>query len=174
LESLNDVRSGPLQRPLPMMKEDDFFITERGIEAHIVVAALVATVTFAAAFTMPGGYKNEQGTAVLIKNAAFAVFVISDAIAMVLSTSALFLHFYWALLGKRGQVEEDLKQYFSDRTTNLIICAIPAMVIAFITGSYGVLAPSLWLAITICFIGAAFIFFASSAVTVNVRSILKY
>jgi hypothetical protein len=156
-----------------MIKKEDLSITERGMEAHIVVAALVATVTFAAAFTMPGGYKNEKGTAVL-KNAAFAVFVISDAIAMVLSTSALFLHFYWALLGKRGQVEEDIKEYFSDRTTNLIICAIPAMVIAFITGSYAVLAPSLWLAITICFIGAAFIFFASSAVTVDVRTVLKY
>lgn len=93
---------------------------------------------------------------------------------MVLSTSALFLHFYWALLGKRGQVEEDLKQYFSDRTTNLIIYAILAMVIAFITGSYAVLAPSLWLAITTCFIGVAYIFFASTAFIVDARSILKY
>jgi hypothetical protein len=123
---------------------------------------------------MPGGYKNDRGTAVLINNAVFAVFVILDAIAMVLSTSALFLHFYWALLGKRGQVEEDLKQYFSDRTTNLIIYAILAMVIAFITGSYAVLAPSLWLAITTCFIGVAYIFFASTAFIVDVRSILKY
>jgi hypothetical protein len=87
-----------------MMKTDYLSITERGIDAHIVVAALVATVTFAAAFTVPGGYKNEQGTAVLVKNAAFADFVISDAIAMVLSISALFMHFYWALLGTRGQV----------------------------------------------------------------------
>ncbi|XP_011047463.1 PREDICTED: ankyrin repeat-containing protein At5g02620-like isoform X3 [Populus euphratica] len=174
LESLKNVRSGPLQRPITMMKEEDLSITERGIEAHIVVAALVATVTFAAAFTMPGGYKNEQGTAVLIKNAAFAVFVISDAIAMVLSTSAIFMHFYWALLGKRGQVEEDIKEKFSDWTSTLIICAIPAMVIAFITGSYALLAPSLWLAITICFIGVAFIFFACKAYIVPLRIILNY
>ncbi|KAL3565767.1 hypothetical protein D5086_033813 [Populus alba] len=131
------------------------------MDALIVVAALVATVTFAAAFTMPGGYKNEQGTAVLLKNAAFVVFVISDAIAMVLSTSALFIHFYWALLGKRGQVEEDIKETFSDLTSALTIWAIPAMLIAFIAGSYAVLAPSLWLAITTCFIGVSFIFFAS-------------
>jgi len=166
---LKDIRSGPLQRPIAMMKEEDLSITERGIEAHIVVAALVATITFAAAITMPGGYKNEQGTAVLIKNAAFAVFVISDAIAMVLSTSALFMHFYWALLGKIGQVEEDIKEYFSDRTTDLTISAIPAMVIAFITGSYAVLAPSLWLAITTCFIGVAFFFFASKAYIAGIR-----
>jgi hypothetical protein len=157
------------------MKEDleQYSITERGIEAHIVVAALVATVTFAAAFTMPGGYKNEQGTPVLIKNAAFVVFVISDAIAMVLSTSALFMHFYWALLGKRGQVEEDIKGNFSDWTSTLIILAIPAMVIAFITGSYAVLSTSSWLAITTCFIGVAFFFFASKVFKVQLRNILK-
>jgi hypothetical protein len=123
---------------------------------------------------LAGGYKNEQGTAVLLKNAAFAVFVKSDAMAMVLSTSALFMHFYWPLLGKRGQVEEDIKENFSDWTSTLIICAIPAMVIAFITGSYAVLAPSLWLAITTCFIGVAFIFFAYKAFKVQFRTILKY
>jgi len=157
-----------------MMKEEDLSITERGIEAHIVVAALVATVTFAAAFTMPGGYKNdknEQGTAVLINNGFFVVFVILDAIAMVLSTSALCLHLYWAQLGKRGQVEEDLKQYFSDWTSTLIIYAIQAMVIAFIAGSYAVLAPSLWLVTTISFIGLAFFFFSSQA---SVDQLRKY
>jgi len=45
------------------------------MEARVLVAALVVTVTFAAAFTMPGGYRNEKGTAVLLKNAAFAFFV---------------------------------------------------------------------------------------------------
>jgi len=167
---LKDVRSGPLQRPIAMMKKEYLSISERAKEARALVAALVATVTFAAAFTMPGGYKNEQGTAVLIKNAAFVVFVISDAIAMVLSTSALFGHFSWALLGKTGQVEEN----FSDWTSALIMWAIPAMVIAFITGSYAVLAPSLWLAITICFIGVSFIFFAYKVIIVPFRIILKY
>ena len=157
-----------------MLTLDDFFITERGIEAHIVVAALVATVTFAAAFTMPGGYNNEQGTPVLLKNAAFAVFVISDAIAMVLSTSALFIHFLWARLGKRGQVDEDIKANFIKWTSNLTTCAIPAMIIAFITGSYAVLAPSLWLAITTCFIGVAFFFFACQAFIVQFRTLIKY
>jgi len=84
------------------------------------------------------------------------------------------MHFYWPLLGKRGQVEEDIKENFSDWTSTLIICAIPAMVIAFITGSYAVLAPSLWLAITTCFIGVAFIFFAYKAFKVQFRTILKY
>ena len=41
-----------------MLTLDDFFITDSGMDALIVVAALVATVTFAAAFTMPGGYQE--------------------------------------------------------------------------------------------------------------------
>lgn len=178
LESLKDVRSGPLQRPIPMMKVEDFSITERGIEAHIVVAALITTVTFAvtfaAAFTMPIGYKNEKGTPVLVKNAAFAVFVISDAIAMVLSTSALYVHLYWAQLGKRGQVEEDLKEYFSDWTSTLIINAIQAMVIAFTTGCVAVLAPSRqWslLANAILFSGTAFTLLTSKA---SIQQLRRY
>jgi hypothetical protein len=146
-----------------MMKEEDLSITERGIEAHIVVAALVATVTFAAAITMPGGYNNEQGTPVLINNADFAIFFISDAIALVLSTSALCMHLEWAQLGKRGQVEEDLKQYFSYWTSTLIRWAIAAMLLAFITASYAVLAPSSWFVTTTCFFGIAFSFFTSKA-----------
>jgi hypothetical protein len=49
LESLKDVQSGPLQRPIAMMKKEYFSISERGIETRVLVAALVATVTFAAA-----------------------------------------------------------------------------------------------------------------------------
>lgn len=30
-------------------------------ETHLLVATLLATVTFAAAFTMPGGYQSEKG-----------------------------------------------------------------------------------------------------------------
>ncbi|KAJ6421935.1 hypothetical protein OIU84_026966, partial [Salix udensis] len=74
-------------------------------ESHLVVAALIATVTFAAAFTLPGGYKSDKGTAILAKKAAFIVFLISDAISMVLSISAVFIHFLLALLkGLDGRI----------------------------------------------------------------------
>ncbi|OMO66450.1 hypothetical protein CCACVL1_21137 [Corchorus capsularis] len=50
-------------------------------QTHLLVATLVATVTFTAAFTVPGGYKSEQGTALLCHNAAFKVFIITDSLA---------------------------------------------------------------------------------------------
>lgn len=61
------------------------------------MAALFATVTFTAAFTVPGGNQNgggpDQGTAVLISNTAFKAFVIADTISMVLSLLAChYLH----------------------------------------------------------------------------------
>ena len=92
---------------------------------------------------------------------------------MVLSISALYIHFYWAVMGKRGQVEEDIIENFSSLTSTLTEGAIIAMLIAFITGSYAVLAPSFWLAITICFLGVSFIFFAYKAFIVEFCAFLK-
>ncbi|CAK7349930.1 unnamed protein product [Dovyalis caffra] len=118
LESIEDVGSGPFGRIVvgevkwasseDKKKLNEIFDKMR--EAHLVVAALIATVTFAAAFTLPGGYKNEegpnQGTAILTKKAAFIAFVISDAIAMVLSLSAVFTHFCSAAINRAQAVAE--------------------------------------------------------------------
>ncbi|TXG65959.1 hypothetical protein EZV62_007234 [Acer yangbiense] len=69
-------------------------------ESHLIVAALIETVTFTAAFTLPGGViqdDDNEGTAVLSKKSAFQAFVITDAIAMLLSLSAVFAHFLMLL-----------------------------------------------------------------------------
>ncbi|KDO37943.1 hypothetical protein CISIN_1g036694mg, partial [Citrus sinensis] len=62
---------------------------------------LIAIVTFTAVFTVPGGYKSEdnpnQGTAILTRNAFFRAFVITNAVAMVFSLSAVFVHFIMSL-----------------------------------------------------------------------------
>ncbi|KAK0607594.1 hypothetical protein LWI29_017171 [Acer saccharum] len=128
---------------------------ERAKESHLVAVALIATVTFAAAFTLPGGYKSEegknQGIAILSRNSAFQVFVITDAIAMVSSISAVFIYFIMSI--------ERFKSYVHlfELSCWITVVAMGAMVIAFVTGTYAVLAPpSLWLAIVTCFIGMSF------------------
>jgi hypothetical protein len=40
-------------------------------ESHLVIAALIATVTFAASFTLPDSYKSDGGIAILAKNSCF-------------------------------------------------------------------------------------------------------
>ena len=51
----------------------------------MLVAALIAAVTFAAGFTMPSGYISEkgpaQGLAILTNNSAFKAFLINNTIA---------------------------------------------------------------------------------------------
>ncbi|KAF7149855.1 hypothetical protein RHSIM_Rhsim02G0092900 [Rhododendron simsii] len=64
-------------------------------QTFVIVAALIATITFAAAFTIPGGYDGnqgrDQGMAILARAAAFKAFVITNTIAMVCSLTSIFL-----------------------------------------------------------------------------------
>ncbi|XP_048325929.2 ankyrin repeat-containing protein NPR4-like [Ziziphus jujuba] len=66
---------------------------------NILVATIIATATFAAAFTMPGGYNN-QGLPVLHRSKEFKRFLFYDQLALSLSTASLLLHFFLTLLGK--------------------------------------------------------------------------
>uniref|UniRef100_A0A6N2LZ99 PGG domain-containing protein n=1 Tax=Salix viminalis TaxID=40686 RepID=A0A6N2LZ99_SALVM len=156
VESLEDVGSGPFgygpflspyrRDKMEEIKKQSAEALNRARESHLVVAALIATVTFAAAFTLPGGYKSDQGTAILAKKTAFIVFVISDAISMVLSTSAVFIHFLLALYqGVVGQAARNTVSLFVLATLYTMI-GMGTMIIAFITGTYAVLQPVLGLA----------------------------
>ncbi|KAJ0102114.1 hypothetical protein Patl1_05790 [Pistacia atlantica] len=126
---------------------------EKTKDSEMVVATLIATVTFTAALTMPGGYRSEkgpdQGTAFLSRKAAFQAFVITDATAFVLSLAAVFIHFFAAR-------NLSALWFFRAYTRLLISLAIVAVVVAFSTGTYAVLSPSLGFAIATCLIGLSF------------------
>lgn len=127
----------------------------KGKEASLIVATLIATVTFTAGFTMPGGYISDagplQGAAILRKRLAFKAFMISSTIAMLLSCSAVFIHIYIPM-------QQDKSQMISLFSTAFILTpfAMVAMVVAFITGTYAALADSVPLAIFTCVIGSSF------------------
>jgi hypothetical protein len=178
LESLEDVGSGPIGRgPFVLKGEEEKNNDEenkeeqealsKAREPHLVVAALIATVTFAAAFTLPGSYKSDQGpnegTAILAKKAAFIAFVISDAMSMVLSILAVFIHFLISLIQglemeKNKEIGEDTTRILFGVATLFTMIGVGTMIIAFITGTYAVLEPSLGLAISTCLIGLSFFF----------------
>ncbi|KAJ9700549.1 hypothetical protein PVL29_006046 [Vitis rotundifolia] len=82
---------------------------KKASKTHLIVAALIATVAFAAGFTLPGGYKGEKGShrgmAVLASKATFIAFYITDGMAMLLSTVAIVIHFIMT-------VHEDQEQLY--------------------------------------------------------------
>ncbi|KAL5707903.1 hypothetical protein ACHQM5_018754 [Ranunculus cassubicifolius] len=131
--------------------KDDFWfdLKERKDISNIqlLVAALIATVTFAAGITLPGGFKDDgenEGMATLTRVTTFRAFVISNTIAMLLSLSAIFVHFQMSL----AKNVKTINLLFGHATT-YILAALIAMAVAFLTGSYAVLSNAHGLATTV-------------------------
>ncbi|KAF3957841.1 hypothetical protein CMV_017185 [Castanea mollissima] len=70
----------------------------------MLVATLITTVVFAAAFTVPGGSNQETGTPILLKSIWLRVFFIFDAIAL-LSSSTSILVFLSILTSRFTQMD---------------------------------------------------------------------
>ncbi|KAF8016219.1 hypothetical protein BT93_H1661 [Corymbia citriodora subsp. variegata] len=106
------------------------------IDLQLIVAVLIATVTFTVAFTMPGGYNNDgpnQGMATLASRAAFQAFVISNTTAFSLSILAIFLQYDTFWLSERQQAR------YASTAAYCIYIAIVAMGLAFACGTYVIL-----------------------------------
>ncbi|KAG6684204.1 hypothetical protein I3842_12G051100 [Carya illinoinensis] len=135
----------------------------KAAETHLIVAAVITTVTFTAAITMPGGFvgaggapNDHEGSAVLRRNAAFKAFIISDVISLVLSSSAVVTHLLMPLLLIKHSESDETRYDFLSLAFSFILMAMGAMVLAFITGAYAVLAHSLDLVVATCVIGSCF------------------
>ncbi|KAL2944741.1 Ankyrin repeat-containing protein ITN1, partial [Bienertia sinuspersici] len=101
-----------------------------------VVAALLATITFTAGFTVPGGFDQNTGEAMLADKAAFLVFLISDTLAMCLSMLVL-MFLIWSMVFEPNQ-----SLALIDRSVGLIRAALYFTLLAFVTGVYIVILPS--------------------------------
>ena len=123
-------------------------LTQKYTSNTSLVAILLATITFTAAFTLPGGYSStagSEGLPIMYKNTAFQVFLVSDTLAM---CSAFVVAFICLM----GRWEDDrFTDYYITVTKKLTWFAYMATLAAFAAGLYTVLAHHRqWLAIAIC------------------------
>ncbi|XP_021758534.1 ankyrin-3-like [Chenopodium quinoa] len=110
-----------------------------------VVAALLATLTFAAAFTVPGGFDQSTGEIILVRKVSFSVFILADTYAMCCAMFVLFC-LIWSMV-----CDQDESQLLIDRSVLVLIQSFYGTLVAFMTGVYTVVHhKSLWAAILIC------------------------
>nr|KAJ0189082.1 hypothetical protein LSAT_V11C800430900 [Lactuca sativa] len=97
----------------------------------MVVAALIATIVFAAAFTVPGGYNQSDGIPIFHTTPTFIVFVVTDAISLFSSTASIlmFLSILTSRYAERDFLESLPKKLMLGLTS--LFLSITSMTIAF-------------------------------------------
>ncbi|XP_031247663.1 ankyrin repeat-containing protein NPR4-like [Pistacia vera] len=97
----------------------------------MIVATLIATLVFAAAFTVPGGTKDETGTPHFVQKTSFKIFVLSDAVSLVSSACSILT--FLSILTSRYAEEDFLSQLPKKLVAGLatLLLSIAAMMVVF-------------------------------------------
>jgi Domain of unknown function len=97
-------------------------------------SVLIATVAFAAAFTIPGGYNQDNGTPILARRYMFNAFILANALAFMTAYLSIFVLF----IESYGDPDSGALEFAS----NLFLLASSSMVVSFGLGMYVTLAPN--------------------------------
>ncbi|CAI0401798.1 unnamed protein product [Linum tenue] len=97
----------------------------------MVVATLITTMMFAAAFTVPGGNDQETGMPLYLHTKSFLFFAISDALALVSSATSILI--FLSMLTSRYAEEDFLSSLPNKLLTGLLtlFISIATMMMAF-------------------------------------------
>ncbi|XP_023635083.1 protein ACCELERATED CELL DEATH 6, partial [Capsella rubella] len=127
------------------------------VNCLLVVAALVATVTFAAGFTIPGGFNSQKpnlGRATLATNPTLWIFILYNILAMQSSVAAIGI-LIWAQLGDPALISSSLHVAML-----LLLYSLLCMPLAFLFGVITEIGNVKWLIAIICIISVLFFMLA--------------
>ncbi|KAL5540357.1 hypothetical protein UlMin_043026 [Ulmus minor] len=96
--SLKEVRNADDETPQELFTESHKDLKEKGekwmkdtAQSCTVPAALIVTIMFAAAFTVPGGLIQDTGRPLLLHDKFFRLFIISDAVSLFSSAISMIM-----------------------------------------------------------------------------------
>ncbi|KAL6606468.1 hypothetical protein ACP70R_042121 [Stipagrostis hirtigluma subsp. patula] len=131
-----------------------------------VVSVLVATVSFASAFSLPGGYHQSAddggipGTPVLARSYAFGAFVVADVLAFICSSLATFSLVFAGV----PAMDVSIRYKYVSISALLLHASARSLVAAFVLGLYAAMAPvDHTIAVAICVISFAALPFGNMA-----------
>uniref|UniRef100_F6HI83 PGG domain-containing protein n=1 Tax=Vitis vinifera TaxID=29760 RepID=F6HI83_VITVI len=155
LKSTGARRAGNSKVPPKLPKSPNTDQYKDRVNTLLLVSTLVATVTFAAGFTMPGGYNSSDpsaGMAIFLMRNMFHMFVICNTIAMYTSILAAII-FIWAQLRDLNLMDTAFRFALP-----LLGLALYAMSFGFMAGVSLVVSNLHWLAIVVFIIGIICLF----------------
>ncbi|RWR75622.1 ankyrin repeat-containing protein ITN1-like protein [Cinnamomum micranthum f. kanehirae] len=118
-----------------MLKEGVKWLTSTS-QSCSVVAALIATVAYASATTVPGGVEQTTGIPLLRDKPAFSIFTISSLVALCLSVTSLTM--FLSILTSRNEISDfrhNLPMKLILGLSSLFI-SIAAMLVSFCAGHF--------------------------------------
>lgn len=151
----NGLKQIPLDRVSPSLI-DNPKIYKDSFHTLMVTATLVATVTFTAGFTLPGGYISsapDLGMAALIDKMNFKLFILFNSISMC-SSVVTIMALIWAQLGDAILTKKAFKLALP-----LLVTALQSMAMAFVAGVTLVVSDLPWLSHLVLAIDTIFFLF---------------
>ncbi|XP_016652415.1 PREDICTED: ankyrin repeat-containing protein At3g12360-like [Prunus mume] len=156
-ESVNNNRMTPRElftrSHKELVKEGERWMKETATSCT-VVGALIITIMFAAAFTVPGGNNGETGFPIFWHKNLFMAFIVSDAISLFSSTTSVLM--FLGILTSRYAEHDFLKSLPTKMIIGLstLFISIANMMVAFSSALFIMIHEQSWIVIPMIFLAS--------------------